>query len=488
MSGDSKAEHKTYDVIIVGGRPAGATLAARLGQQGCHVLLVDRASMPSLPAVSSPVIYACTMALLDEIGAPESDYAADTPPIRTVVTEARDDYRAVARIPMDRGRDYAYAIDRARFDGALWAHAAKQPGVTVQDQFVVTDLIWDQGRVVGIKGRAQGEDERAFYADVVVGADGRLSIVARKVDAPLYNTHDEHPTSLYYAYWRNLAPYDVPGPLVMTHGTMDGLGYLLMDSADGLTAVVVEGFSEVLERFSVGPGAAEESYLNMLRHAPRIWARVRNAKRATYVRGVKHVSNYYRQPFGLGWALVGDAAHHKDPLGGQGIYDAVFGARAFANNYLMYRWGTASWEAAMRHYQQTLEAETLPMYHNTLQATRNFEPQGAIQRLLGRYACENPEFVSNLVRVPARMIAPTEVVTVPLLAQTLAKGLIGDARRLTTGDPSPSTIPPLPDQVANRAVDRKLGNVPAMGCFGWMIALPAMMAAYALFPFLRRRK
>ena len=50
-----------YDVIVVGGRPAGATLAARLGRQGLRVLLLERATFPSAPAASCPVIYPATI-------------------------------------------------------------------------------------------------------------------------------------------------------------------------------------------------------------------------------------------------------------------------------------------------------------------------------------------------------------------------------------------------------------------------------------------
>jgi flavin-dependent dehydrogenase len=78
-----------FDVIIVGGRPAGATLAARLGQHGLHVLLLERSPFPSTPAVSSPAIYSSTMALLDEIGADEAAYAQNTPRFRRWVTEVR---------------------------------------------------------------------------------------------------------------------------------------------------------------------------------------------------------------------------------------------------------------------------------------------------------------------------------------------------------------------------------------------------------------
>jgi 2-polyprenyl-6-methoxyphenol hydroxylase-like FAD-dependent oxidoreductase len=339
--------------------------------------------------------------------------------------------------------------------------------------------------VGGVIAKPHGEPEQRFYADVVVGADGRWSTVARKVDAPLYNTHDERPTALYYAYWRDVAPYDLPGPMMLTHGTMDGVGYLMMDSADGTTAVVVEGFADILESFSEGPGEAEATYYAMLQNAPRIWARVKDAQRATSVRGIKDVPNYYRQPAGLGWALVGDAVHHKDPLGGQGIYDAVFTARAFAASYLEWRSGKRTWAEAMHGYKQAIEDETLPVYHNTLAATRNFEPQGIVQRVIGRWACENPAFIEAMVRVPARMIVPTQVATAPLLAKTVVNGMMGDARRLMTGEPSPAAIPPLPVQRAEGERYTE-SSAPRLGCLGWLLALPAIMLANAFLPGRRR--
>jgi flavin-dependent dehydrogenase len=468
-----------YDVIVVGGRPSGSTLAARLGQAGLRVLLLDRSAFPSLPAVSSPIIYSCTMQLLDEIGADEADYARDTPKIRRIVTEAGTYYRGTATLPDDNGRNYAYALDRARFDDALWRTAAASPNVTAFSEFSVTDLLFepDSDRVIGIVGKPKNKPIRSYYARTVVGADGRFSMVARKVDAPMYNEHEGKSTSLYYAYWRGLAPYDIDEPLMMTHGSMDGFGYLMMDSADGTTAIVAEGFTETFDQFAAECGIAdggEALYTALLKRAPRIWSRLQNAERVTTVRGLRHTPNYYRQVDGAGWALVGDAVHHKDPLGGQGIYDAVFSAKILANNLIRAHRGEVTMEQAMRDYKAELEAETLPMYEMTKQATANFAPQGALQRWLGRYAAENTEFMEQMLKVPSRMSTPTEVMNPKIAVETLVKGVTGDARRLMTGESRKSEVPPLPSE----QTEKRPGN---LGCLGWALAIPAVMFASVFF-------
>lgn len=468
MANTVKQADERYEVIIIGGRPAGATLAARLGRQGVRVLLVDRSTFPSLPPVSSPIIYPCTMAMLDEIGADEQEYARATPRIRKVVTEAKDDFRGIGTIPEDRGRDYAYAVDRERFDASLWSLAAGSPSVTAHDGFSVQELVWDGKRVIGVVGRLDGGEPLEYLADVVIGADGRNSLVARKVEAPLYNVQEGEPVTYYYAYWQGVEAYDIDEPLLMTHGEFEGFGYLLMDSADGTRAVTVGGYTSAFE--AIDHTDADDLYQKVLQRAPRVWQRVKNAKRVTTVRGLKNVPNFYRKPFGEGWALVGDAAHHKDPLGGQGIYDAVFGAREFAEQYQAYRAGEA-WTVAMTRYQKNLEAETLEMYRNTLAGTANFGPSNLMFQSIGRYACESPEFVNRMMRVPTRTIKPSQVAQPGMVVRALAGGIARDMRRAVTGAPSPAAVPPLPGhaRLSNSADSGKLG------CLGWVLVLPLLV-------------
>lgn len=354
----------TFDVIIVGGRAAGSTLATRLGAIGLSVLLLERATLPSLPAASSPIIYAPAMALLDEIGATEQAYAHNTPRIRRWIIEADSFFTVQQPIPPAHGRDYAYAIDRARFDAALWDHAAAQPSVDARQHHAVTDLLWDDNHVIGVRAKNTiTQQAQTFRARLVVGADGRFSTVARKAGAQPYDEHTHEPTSLYYAYWRGVQPFDGGAPAAHMLSTGGDYGLLLMDSADNTTAVVIEGCADIV---TPPQGGAEAFYEDFLREHPALWARLKHAERMTPVRGMKRVGNCYRAAGGAGWALVGDAIHQKDPLDGQGIYDALFTAKALANVIRQWCEGDINWQTALTRYEQTVRAETLPMYRATL--------------------------------------------------------------------------------------------------------------------------
>jgi flavin-dependent dehydrogenase len=416
-----------YDVIIVGGRPAGATLAARLGRAGLRVLLLERATLPSRPSASSPAIYAKTMQLLDETGAAEADYARNTPRFRRWVTEYRDAFTIVNHVPHAFGRDYGYAIDRARFDEALWRNAARCDTVTARMNFGVTDLVWTGECVTGVRGREPGGPDETFSADLVVGADGRFSLVARKVRARERLRRDDLPTTLYYAYWNHTAPYDAHGPIVYAYGGGDGVGFLLMDSADDSLAVVIEGQSAKMEPRR--GQSTEAFYLEQLRNVPRLWRRLEQAECATGVHGMKKVGNFYREPGGPGWALVGDALHQKDPLDGQGIFDAVFTAKVLAQAIVDWKRGRKSWEAVLNGYRHEVHTETFPMYVETLRRVKRdiytTQPDWMI-RTLGRWLLDDAEMKRRIGLLLVRGLTPDEVTPSPaLIARALLNGMLG---------------------------------------------------------------
>lgn len=358
---------RDYDVIIIGGRVSGSTLAAHLGKAGMRVLLVERIQLPAEHPASSPMIQPVTLSLLDEIGADESAYAHNTPKIHSMIA-IDGDIRFDLDLPEINGRNYGYALDRARFDAALWDNAVNMKTVDGIQNFAVSNLLWDDKgeQVVGIEGkRANSNNHERFTAYAVIGADGRFSMVARKVGAKDLDQHDEHPTSLYYAYWKGVKPLNEDGKATsVAYGSPNNThGYLIMDSADNTTAVVIEGRSD-----TVNPeqGKVDEMYMAMLRQNKDVWQRLQDAEPITPVRGMRKIGNMYREAGGPGWALVGDAYHQKDPIDGQGIYDAVYSARTLAEALIAWHNEEKTWDEALAWYDEAARAHSHPQYEMTL--------------------------------------------------------------------------------------------------------------------------
>jgi 2-polyprenyl-6-methoxyphenol hydroxylase-like FAD-dependent oxidoreductase len=416
----------TYDIIIIGGRVAGASLAARLDQR---VLLLERDVHPSRPAASSPVIYAPSMTLLDEIGADEAVYAAGTPKLRQWVIEAQDYWQVSQAVPDHLGRDYAYAVDRARFDAAIWDIAVARPNVDARQQVAICDLLLEGERVVGVVAKdLQTGETQSLRAPLVVGADGRFSIVARKTNATVTDEHTSQPTSAYYAYWREVRPLD-KGPSMHLVSTGGDYGLLLMDSADELTVVVIEGRSDV-----VAPDAGEsvsDFYMRWLREHPTVWDRLQDAQPITSVHGMKRVGNMYRQAGGPGWALVGDALHQKDPLDGQGIYDALLTAKYLSIAVDDWCKGTP-WNVVLSRYEQSVRQETLPMYHATLERVNReiyTRRPGWFMRYPARWLYADAAYREQWARLFVRDVDPANWFSSPLVLRALARGLWRDLVR-----------------------------------------------------------
>ena len=387
-----------YDIIIVGGRVTGAVLAAYLGQNGMKVLLLEKDALPSPHPFSCPMIQAATMAMLDEIGAPESEYARHTPPIHKMII---DDERMEIPIelPYHKGRNYGYAIDRARFDKALWDHALRLETVSGIQRFKVNHLLWDeQGEsVIGVTGTHLDRGETArYYGKRVVGADGRFSIVARKTSAKTYDERPNYPTTVYYSYWEGVARHAQGEAISIAYTSASGeFAYLVMDSADNTTAIVVEGRSDIV---APSAGMVDEFYNDIITLHPAIKQRVRNARRVQPVQGIKRIGNLYRQAGGKGWVLVGDAYHQKDPIDGQGIYDAVYSAKMLAQGLCQWYHHQLDWDEMLHQYDEQVRAHTYPQYEATLQRI-----QGTL------YGTLNPALPKSLLRGTFRWIAKDRV-------------------------------------------------------------------------------
>src|ERR687887_189344 len=189
-----------YDVIVVGARVAGSSTAMLLARRGLKVLVVDRASFPS-DTLSTHQVQLPGIAKLRRWGLLERVAASGAPPTRHVVF----DQGAVAldgHYPEFDGVDALYSPRRTVLDKLL-VDAAREAGAEVREGFVVEELLADGGRVAGVRGREKGGVAAVERARLVVGADGKHSLVARTVGAATY--HDKPVLSMAcYTYWEGV--------------------------------------------------------------------------------------------------------------------------------------------------------------------------------------------------------------------------------------------------------------------------------------------
>jgi len=397
----------TYDVIVVGARCAGAPTAMLLARKGHRVLLVDQASFPS-DTLSTHMIHAPGVAALRRWGLLDQVITAGTPAIETYSFDFGPFTIAGTPRPHD-GFSTGYGPRRTILDKIL-VDAAARAGAEVREQFTVDAVIIDDGAVAGIRGHGRDGKTVLETARVVMGADGRNSRVAKAVGAEQYNEKPKLMWS-YYTYWSGL-PVDGFDTVARPDR-----GWAALPTNDGLTMLVVGWpFAESMAY----KADIEANYLKTLELAPEFAERVRAAKREERFAGGA-VPNFFRKPFGPGWALVGDAGYNKDPITAQGISDAFRDAEMCSTALDEAFTGQRGYEDAMAGYQRSRDTQVLPIYDFTTQLATLEAPPEEMQQMLGAIH-GNQEAMDAFVSLTAGTVSPVEFFDPENIGQIMSAG------------------------------------------------------------------
>jgi flavin-dependent dehydrogenase len=376
-----------YDVIVVGARVAGSPTAMLLARRGYRVLLVDRDTFPS-DTISSHLIHSPGMAALQRWGLADDVIATGCPPVTTYRVDVGP-FAIVGRPRLEEGAPgAAFGPRRLELDLILVA-AAAGAGAEVRESFSVDGLVVEDGTVRGIRGRTNGGGAVVERAKVVIGADGVNSIVARAVGAAKYH---EVPAleALYLAYWSGL-PTD--GEFQLYQRGDRGFG--AVPTNDGLTVALA---TWPIWDFEANRHDLLGNYLAAFEADSGLADRIAGATRETRVLG-KAMHNFYRQSYGPGWALVGDAGYHKDAVTAQGITDAFRAAESLAIALDAALGGRQPFDEALAAYQDSRDQATMPMFDLTCQLA-NFEPppddQAQLMAAVAADARASEDFASML--------------------------------------------------------------------------------------------
>jgi geranylgeranyl reductase family protein len=357
-----------FDVLVVGGGPAGSTTAYRLAEAGASVLLVDKATFPR----DKPCGGGLTV-------------------------------RAVRQCPVDPSPVVEAEVDvvelRFRYGDAVERRAA-EPVIRMTQRRRLDAFLLDAARERGVEVReGTTVDVRDPPADVVVGADGANGTTARAFGLGQGIVHG-------VAYEGNV-PYGVVSKERYAHRAVVELGAI----PGGYGWVFAKG-----DHVNVGVGAWQSEGPRIREHLARVClAHDLDPDQLESVRGHRLPLRRPGARIAAGRTLlVGDAAGLIDPVSGDGMYECFVSSRHATAAILDLLGGRAS---SLVPYEETLEAALLPLHRASWKLKRAIDrwPRASwrvartpllwtsIERLLlGELTA--PDGQRGIARIPLRML------------------------------------------------------------------------------------
>jgi 2-polyprenyl-6-methoxyphenol hydroxylase-like FAD-dependent oxidoreductase len=392
MNKPSSDRSPRYDAIVVGARCAGSPTAMHLADKGYKVLVVDRSTFPS-DTLSTLIIHPPGVDALRRWGLLVELAATGCPPIDTYSFHFGP--VTISGSPGTPESPVSYTPRRTVLDKML-VDAAARAGAEVREGFAVEEVVMEDGRVTGIRGRERGGPLVTETASVVIGADGRHSRIAKAVGAEQYHERPEL-NAVYYTFFSG-----VPATEVEVY-TSPWRGIAAWPTHHGLTLVLAGWpYSE----FDANRHNLEASFWSTVDLVPELAARLRAGKQEERITGGA-IANFFRKPFGPGWALVGDAGYNKDSITAQGIQDAFRDSELLAGALDEALSGAAPYDQALGRYQATRDQHVLPMFEFTCQMATLEPPPPDMQQLIGAMA-GNQLAMDGFIRTYAGVTSPAE--------------------------------------------------------------------------------
>jgi geranylgeranyl reductase family protein len=313
------------DVVVVGAGPAGAATAILLAEAGHEVVLLDRTRFPR-DKVCGEYLSPEGGRILDRLGVLKAVEAAGARPLRGMRIVAPDGTTLVGDYPRSgrwRGyRDHALAVRRLVFDAVLVERARALP-VTVREGFRVTGLLRDGALVAGVEGIPEGSagPVERIDARLVVGADGRASVVARRLD--LVRPHPWLQRLALMTYAEGLEHDAERGEIFLAPPAYS----ILNPVGDGRVnlSLVVPSAEGVRQKADL-TGYFDRAVATL----PFLRDRLARGRRVSPVRALGPLAYRVTPPRHDGVLLVGDALGFLDPFTGEGIFAALRSAELAA--------------------------------------------------------------------------------------------------------------------------------------------------------------
>ena len=309
-----------YDIVVVGGGPAGSTAAGYLAMRGHSVLLLERSEFPRHRIGES--LLPSLMPILEDFDlvgkCHEAGFVKKTG-ATFIWGKSREPWEVNFETTPFLPAPYTFHVDRAAFDQILLDNA-RERGAEVRQNVRVTDVLMDGERVTGVTYR-EGRDGpvQSVKAKYVVDASGSASVIGRRVTERRFD--DKMRQIALYGYWKNVrgAEGHQKNHIFIESCPKGWFWYIPMNSPDlgelSLGLVTGEEFKEELKR-----KGTQAFYEEALAEAPTIRELLGpDAERNGDMHGVRDWAYTCDRAAGPGFYLAGDAAAFLDPLLSTGV-------------------------------------------------------------------------------------------------------------------------------------------------------------------------
>lgn len=310
----------TFDCVVMGAGPGGATAANVVAEQGFSTLLVERDALPRFHVGESlmPETYWIfeRLGILDEL---QRVGFTRKNGVQFVNADDKESRPFIFSDHDDRPCSETWHVQRSKFDQLLVDKAAER-GATVQDRTRVLEIdIRDSGNHRLVLQTADGQQQE-IWTRVLADASGQSSLIANRLGLKTY--YPDLRKAAIWGYFENATrnPADQPEVtcILQTHSKDAWFWYIPL--GDGTVSVGLVGDNDFLLKRE---GTSEETMQTEIANCPGIQRRLASAQRIGKLHVAKEFSYDTSRKAGQGWVLIGDAGGFIDPIYSSGVFLAM---------------------------------------------------------------------------------------------------------------------------------------------------------------------
>jgi geranylgeranyl reductase family protein len=339
-----------YDIVIVGAGPAGSTCALYAARSGLNVLLLDKETFPR-DKICGDAISGISLRFLQELDLQEEIEKAAGKRGKSMLVFAPDGSSTeISFTPRGRSLEHFNILCRREILDNILFQRAKQEVDTLEG-FTVNDILMNNGHVCGIRGLDEKGREKELRANVIIGADGCRSVIARK--AGLYHLDPKHQVIATRAYYEGVSDMKDAIEIHFVNKVIPGYFWIfpLRDNRVNVGLGMVH--REIMKRRI----NIREAHIEATR-SPRLCDRFQNATMHGPIRGWNlPLAHKNRKMVGDGVLLIGDAAGLVHPLSGEGISFSMLSGYLAAQLIAEVNHEKDFSAATLQHYQTRLWKE-----------------------------------------------------------------------------------------------------------------------------------